>query len=98
MSDAQLEASTVFRCMDGKVWLCNYGANLSCAKGDVSRISEGATAYCSDHPGSDAVPMYATGHATIYWWACVGSEPRITQAETLDPRGFFANQRRPLGK
>ncbi len=97
-SDAALEASTVFRCMGGKVWLCNHGANLTCGKGDVRRISEGATAWCNDHPGSDVVPMAATGHATIYTWACVGSEPRITQAEKLDPRGFIANQWAPLQK
>ena len=96
--DAALEAGTVDRCMGGKAWLCNYGANLTCAKGDVRRVSEGATAYCRDLPGSDMVPMYATGHATIYTWACVGSEPRITHADKLDSRGFFANQWKPLGK
>ena len=36
--------------------------------------------------------MVATGHATIYTWTCVGSEPRIAQAEKLDPRGFIAVQ------
>ncbi len=97
-SDAALQASTVYRCMGGRVWLCNHGANLTCGKGDVRRVSKGATAWCNDHLGSDVVPMAATGHATIYTWACVGSEPRITQAEKLDPRGFIANQWAPLQK
>jgi hypothetical protein len=39
---ASVQESTVFRCMSGKVWLCNYGANLLCAKGDTSRVSKGA--------------------------------------------------------
>ncbi len=96
--DAALGASTVYRCMGGKAWFCNHGANLTCAKGDVRRVSNGATAYCRDHPGSAVVPMYATGHATIYTWVCVGSKPSITQSEKLDPRGFIAAQWAPLGK
>ena len=31
--DASLQASTVFRCMSGKVWLCNHGANLTLRQG-----------------------------------------------------------------
>jgi hypothetical protein len=91
-SAAALQASTVFRCMSGQVWLCNHGANLTCAKGDVSRVSRGAAAWCKDHPGSDVVPMVATGHATIHTWTCVGSEPRIASSEKLDGRGFIAAQ------
>ena len=37
----QVRRSTVYRCMDGAVWLCNYGANLICAKADISRTSRG---------------------------------------------------------
>ena len=55
------------------------------------------SAWCREHPGSDVVPMAATGHATIYSWACAGSEPRITQAEKLDPRGFIAASGRRWG-
>ena len=51
-------------------------ANLTCAMGDVRRVSKGATAYCKDHPGSAVAPLYATGHATIYTFACVGVEDR----------------------
>jgi hypothetical protein len=96
--DASLQASTVFRCMSGKVWLCNHGANLTCAKGDVHRVSKGATAWCKDHPGADVVPMVATGHTTIHTWTCVGSVARIKQSGKLDARGFIANQWAPLEK
>ena len=78
--------------MSGKVWLCNHGANLTCAKGDASRVSKGATAWCKDHPGADVVPMVATGHATIHTWTCVASVARIKQSEKLDARGFIAGQ------
>jgi hypothetical protein len=96
--DAALRASTVFRCMSGQVWLCNHGANLTCAKGDVRRVSRGAAAWCKDHPGSDVVPMVATGHATIHAWTCVGSEARIASSKKLDPRGFIAGQWAPLAR
>jgi hypothetical protein len=92
----QVEKSTVYRCMHGAVWLCNYGANLSCAKADVSRVSKGAEAYCGGFPGAAVVPMAATGHDTIYSWKCVGKEPRIISSEKVDARGFIANQWRPL--
>jgi hypothetical protein len=91
-SDASLQASAVYRCMSGKVWLCNQGANLTCAKGDISRVSKGATAWCKDHPGAGIVPMVATGHATIHTWTCVGSAARIKQSEKLDARGSICNQ------
>ena len=97
-SDAEFVAHTVYRCMSGRIWLCNFGANLTCAKGDVNRVSRGAMAYCKENPGADIVPMAATGHATIHTWRCVGSEARIERSEKLDPRGFIANQWAPLGK
>ncbi|WP_198157552.1 hypothetical protein [Methylobacterium nodulans] len=92
MDNAWVRESTVYRCMSGYVWLCNHGANIPCTKADVRRTSEGATQFCRENPGSDIVPMAATGHGTIYSWKCVGKKPRIVSSETVDPRGFIANQ------
>lgn len=88
--------STVARCMDSAVWLCNRGANLVCEKADVSRSSPGASAYCRQNPNADSVPMAATGHATIYSWRCVGSDAAIDrQFDAADSRGFLgANWKR----
>jgi hypothetical protein len=95
----QVRRSTVYRCMDGAVRLCNYGANLVCAKADVSRVSRGAERYCRDNPGSDVVPMAATGHATIYSWECVGGAARIKGSPvSLDRRGFIANEWKRLAE
>ena len=96
LPSASVEDNTAFRCMNGKIWLCNYGANLLCAKGDVSRISKGAEAYCKELPGSDLVPMAATGHATIHTWECLGSKPRIRESKEVDIRGFITKQWQPL--
>jgi hypothetical protein len=94
----QVQRSTVYRCMDGAAWLCNYGANLICAKADVSRASPGAQRYCRENPGSKVVPMAATGHATIYSWECVGDKARIKGGSVpVDRRGFISNQWKRLG-
>ena len=90
--------STVYRCMGGAVWLCNFGANLTCAKADVSRVSKGAEAFCRQNPGAPVAPMAATGHDTIFTWECVGESPRITSAEQVDGRGFIANQWKRLDR
>ena len=87
-----LAASTVYRCMGGAVWLCNHGANLTCARADVRRASPGAQAFCRDNPGASVVPMVARGHDTIYSWTCEGRKARINGAGPLDPRGFIAGQ------
>lgn len=96
---ALVSKSTVYRCMSGKVWLCNYGANLVCGKANASRISRGAAVYCKQNPGSDSVPMAATGHDTIFEWKCVGTKPQASgQIATVDPRGFIAENWKPLGQ
>jgi len=84
--------------MDGAVSLCNYGANLICAKADVSRVSSGAESYCRENSGSEVVPMAATGHATIYFWECIGDKPQNRDSVAVDSRGFIANQWKRLGE
>jgi hypothetical protein len=84
--------TTVFRCMNNEVWLCNYGANLVCDKADTNRINSGAAQWCQENPGAAAVPMAATGHATIYSWSCVGKKAKISGAVAkVDPQGYLAS-------
>jgi len=95
--DKYIQKSTSFRCMDGKVWLCNTGANLVCGKADASRTSAGATNFCKENPGSDSVPMAATGHGTIYEWKCEGRKAVISgNVATVDPRGFIVENWKKL--
>lgn len=96
-TDAFVQKSTSFRCMNGKVWLCNYGANIPCGKANTSRTSKGAADFCRENPGSDVVPMAATGHDTIYEWKCAGNKAQISkQMATVDPRGFIADSWKEL--
>lgn len=95
--DSYVQASTSVRCMNGKVWLCNVGANLICEKADISRNSYGAEKFCRQNPDSMGVPMSATGHATVYEWKCVGGAARIIRQSTaVDARGFIAENWQPL--
>lgn len=83
--------STVARCMGGRVWLCNYGANIPCGKADTRRVNPGAVAFCKEHPGSGIAPMSATGHATIYSFTCRGAKARVERKfGSVDKRGFVA--------
>jgi hypothetical protein len=44
--DQQIRRSTVFRCAEGRVLLCNYGANLPCGKAKADRHPRGVVAWC----------------------------------------------------
>ncbi|MCC3244557.1 hypothetical protein LG047_04340 [Methylocystis sp. WRRC1] len=97
VSDRFIRTSTRYRCMGGKAWLCNYGANLVCDKANASRTSSGASAFCKDNPDAENVPMFATGHDTVYSWKCVGREARVDeQVTTIDARGFIAENWKQL--
>lgn len=86
--DKNLMISTVYRCMNGRIRLCNAGANIVCAKPDTSeRVTPELIQYCKQNP-DDIVPMVVTGHSTIHSWKCVGKKPQIDSSEELDSRGF----------
>jgi hypothetical protein len=91
MPAAQVRLSTYFRCFDHHVLVCNAGANLPCGKADARRQLAGAEAWCAENPASDFIPMYVTGHATIYRWRCDGPKAVTGSAVfKVDPRGFVA--------
>lgn len=91
MPEAQIRSSTYFRCSEGDVLVCNGGANLPCGKANTSRDLPGTAAWCGEHPGSDFIPRYITGHDTIYHWRCVAGKPAISgRPFSVDSRGFVS--------
>lgn len=89
--------TTNYRCADGKVMLCNEGANLPCGKANLSKALPGATAWCKTNPNSDFIPMVATGHDTIFRWRCVkGVATPGAPLSAVDARGFFADDWKTL--
>jgi hypothetical protein len=85
---------TYWRCMDGEVYACNVGANLPCdEKADVSKEpTQGMKDYCKENSGSDFIPMYVTGHSTVYEWKCDGTTPAAgKQFADVDKQGYQKN-------
>ena len=82
---------TYWRCMDGNVYACSVGANIPCAeKADVSKEpTQAMKDYCGENSGSDFIPMYVTGHSTIYEWKCDGTTPVAGKAfAEVDKQGY----------
>ncbi|MEQ9618502.1 MAG: hypothetical protein RIG61_04950 [Deltaproteobacteria bacterium] len=85
---------TYWRCMDGRVYACNVGANLPCTeKADTSKNpNKGMTDYCKDNPNAEFIPAYASGRSTVYEWKCKGSKPEIVKKIIdADPVGYQKN-------
>lgn len=91
--------TTIWRCMDGKVYACNYGANLPCdSKADTNeKPSQAMQDFCAQNPGAEAIPMSVTGHATIYSWGCQAETPVVLeQIDQPDAAGFLSRIWYPL--
>jgi hypothetical protein len=88
------EENSVWRCMNGKVYACNVGANIPCSeKADTSREpSGGMVDFCKNNPTLDFIPAFVTGRRTVYLWSCTEAKPVIVREYTKpDARGFLAN-------
>lgn len=83
--------NSFWRCMDGKVYACNVGANLPCQeKADTSHtLTSGMIEFCRDNPDADNIPAFVTGRATVYAWRCASDTPAIVREVTKpDAQGF----------
>ncbi len=85
--------NAVWRCMNGDVLVCHFGANLPCLdKADTSRTPTPAMAeFCRANPTADVIPAAVTGRATVYQWDCV--EGKAMASKTLftpDARGYLS--------
>ncbi len=92
---------TKWRCMGGKVYACNIGANIPCdEKADTNRTPTAAmNEFCTANPTSSAIPAVVTGRATVYDWKCASGKPAIAKELTQpDARGFLAMFWYEIGK
>jgi hypothetical protein len=73
--------SLYWRCWDGKVLVCEPGvAGFPCTKPDTSRQPpEGLVIFCRQEPNNQNPPAAATGHSSIYEWACRNGTPVIVR-------------------
>ena len=87
----QFKQMTVWRCMDHKVYACNFGANIPCdSKANTDKTpTQALTEYCKANPNVDVIPMAVTGHNVIYSWRCKADLPEIVeQFDTVDAAGY----------
>ena len=87
----QFKQMTTWRCMDGKVYACNFGANIPCdSKANIDKNPTLAIIdFCKQNQDVDFIPMAVTGHNVIYSWRCVGGAPEIgEQLDTVDAAGY----------
>jgi hypothetical protein len=97
MSTEQVRRSTVYRCAAGQTLVCNLGASLPCGNANTSRALPEADRWCAENPGSDFIPMYVTGHDTIYRWRCQGAKAAATgEPLELDRYGFISRYWKPV--
>ncbi len=85
--------NAVWRCMEGELWACHFGANLPCLdKADTQETpSEAMTTFCQEQPDADTIPMFVTGRTTVYAWRCAAGRPNIVkQVFTPDAQGFLS--------
>jgi hypothetical protein len=86
----EAKAAGFYRCAEGKLLVCYVGANLPCGKANVSRRLASADKYCRENPNEASIPMYATGHDTIYSWRCDGKTARPgPPVQRVDAQGYF---------
>jgi hypothetical protein len=93
-ADANFKKMTIWRCMQGRVVVCNFGANLPCdSKANMDKNpTQVMIDFCKENPDSDFIPMAVTGHDVIYSWHCVKGVPELLeQISQVDAAGFLAN-------
>jgi len=95
-ADAPIEfqRNMVWRCMNHRVWVCHFGANIPCLeKADISRVpTSGMMDYCKTNTTTDNIPAYVTGRATVYEWGCKDGRPEVLkQLLKVDQQGYLTD-------
>jgi len=90
----EFQRNAVWRCMDGQVWACHFGANLPCQeKADTSQVPAAAMEeFCQNNRNAEVIPAAVTGRATVYEWKCSDGKPAVVrQVLTPDAQGYLAD-------
>ena len=79
-----------WRCANGLVLACLYGANIPCGSKAMTsqKPTQAIIDYCRQNPDSQFVPMVVTGHETTVSWACHGPRPVVIRTSAVDAQGY----------
>ncbi|HZD49318.1 MAG TPA: hypothetical protein VE178_11290 [Silvibacterium sp.] len=79
-----------WRCANGAVLACQYGANIPCGSKAVTsqKPTQPIIDYCRQNPDSQFVPMVVTGHESAVSWACHGPRPSVIRSSPVDDQGY----------
>ena len=86
--------NAVWRCMDGKVLACHFGANIPCLeRANLSRTPTSAMEeFCRTDPNVGNIPAAVAGRATVYQWRCTSGKPEVVkQFFKPDKQGFLSD-------
>jgi len=90
----EFNENAIWRCMDGKVLACHFGANIPCLeKASLSRTPTSAMEeFCRTDPNADNIPAAVAGRATVYQWRCTSGKPEVVkQFFKPDKQGFLSD-------
>ena len=91
---AAFQKNAVWRCVDGQVWACHFGANLPREEhADTLQVPTAEMEdFCKNNRSADVIPAAVTGRATVYEWRCTDGKPAVVkQVFTSDAQGFIAD-------
>ncbi len=95
----EFQRNAVWRCMEGQVWVCHFGANLPCQeKADTSKTPTAEMdEFCRSNRSAEVIPAAVTGRATVYEWKCTDGKPEVVkQLFSGDAQGYLAEFWYPL--
>ncbi len=97
-ADVKGAGASYWRCMDGKVMVCNGGATgAGCAKTLTidARRRNAFNQFCAQHPDSNIIPaMLTVGLSSD--WRCDGTKPVQMGGQPVDSLGYIKGNWRPL--
>ena len=79
-----------WRCANGAVLACLYGANIPCgSKANTgTQLTAAISDYCRENPDASDIPAVVTGHETNVSWACRRGHPYVAGSAELDAQGY----------
>jgi hypothetical protein len=79
-----------WRCADGAVMACVYGANIPCdSTANTSQApAQAVVDYCKHNKNSSYVPKYVTGHNSAVNWTCHVDKPVVISVDPTDAEGY----------